>query len=70
MSIEDKIIQAKINHERLVKAEKYQSIADMLNGLNQKCIEYNWTKEDLMRNIKISAETNQRFADEEIKQIE
>jgi len=69
MSIEDKIIQAKINHERLVKAEKYQAMADMLNGLNSKCIEYNWTIEDLMRNIKISAETNKRFADEELKQI-
>lgn len=70
MNLEEKIITSKINHERLIKAEKHQAIADMLNGLNNKCIEYNWTKEDLMRNIKISAETNQRFADEEIKQIE
>jgi hypothetical protein len=69
MSIEEKIIKSKINHERLIKAEKHQAMADMLNGLNNKCNEYNWTKEDLMRNIKISAENNQRFADEELKQI-
>lgn len=69
MSIAEKIIKSKIRHERLIKAEKHQAMADMLNGLNNKCNEYNWTKEDLMRNIKISAETNQRFADEELKQI-
>jgi len=70
MSIEEKIIKSKINHERLIKAEKHQYTADQFNELIKQAVDYNWTSDVIIRNMKTLAGVQQKFVDEELKEIE
>jgi len=55
---------------RLVKAEKHQYTADQLNELIKQAVDYNWTSDVIIRNMKTLAGVQQKFVDEELKEIE
>lgn len=54
----------------LAKAEKHQYTADQLNELIKQAVDYNWTSDVIIRNMKTLAGVQQKFVDEELKEIE
>lgn len=55
---------------RLAKAEKHQYTADQLNELIKQAVDYNWTSDVIIRNMKTLAGVQQKFVDGELKEIE
>ena len=55
---------------RLAKAEKHQYAADQLNELIKQAVDYNWTSDVIIRNMKTLAGVQQTFVDGELKEIE
>ena len=67
--IKDKHNATILLSNRIAKAEKHKYTADKLNELIKQAVDYNWTSDVIIRNMKTLAGVQQTFGDGELKEI-